>query len=403
MKIEKGNPIYTRLVDFIRTDWQTNRSVVDDMLLINNNRIIYMGVATFLVHCLFVIAFNLGYVPADDNEYVWRRGIILIHSLNAAAVLAITAASIVLFRKKTAFRSMMIVENIYIADLLIAGIAVVAVDQHVTSNITPFLIVCTIIGFFIVKRPINSILIFTGAYIAFHNLIGLYQADAAILMSNRANGFTFCSIGLCLSLIIWYSYRTNIMQDRKIKEQQEELKQLAFFDNLTGLLNRRRWMAILKDEIERMNRYGLECGLILMDIDHFKAVNDKFGHPVGDKVLEEIAYILKKELRITDKVARWGGEEFIILLPETSVPNSMASAEKIRKSIEEMQIRVDDTVIKVTASFGVARIMRREDFAVSYNRADEALYLAKRMGRNLVKSMESYNLRDTVTDDQTTA
>lgn len=392
-----------RLSDFIREDWRQNESVKNEMLLLNMHRMVLMGCATLFVHCLFILMFSYGFSAGSETEEAWRRDIIIIHSINALAVLAVTGATIYLDRKKTNFGLMLVVQYIFMADILLAGIALVTVDQQVTTNITPFLIVCTIIGFFIIKRPLASIVIFVAAFGAFFYMIGMFEKDAAILMTNRTNGLTFCCIGICLSLILWYAFRTSIMQARKIREQQDELQQLAFYDNLTGLLNRRRWMAILKDEIERLNRYGLECGLILMDIDHFKAINDKFGHPAGDKVLEEIAYILKKELRVTDKVARWGGEEFIILLPETSVPNTIASAEKIRKSIEELQVRFDDKSVGVTASFGVARIMRREDFAVSYNRADEALYLAKRMGRNQVRSMESHNLRDDMPVGKTTA
>jgi diguanylate cyclase len=271
----------------------------------------------------------------------------------------------------------------------------------VTPNITPFMIVCTIMAFFLILPPKRALAFFIAALVLFNIVIGFYQKDVAVLLSNRVNGITFCIIGFILSLLIWHARSINILQDQIIKGQQTELQQLAFYDNLTGLLNRRRWLVFLKDEMERLNRYGQDCSLFLMDIDHFKAVNDRYGHPTGDKVLEEVSYILKRELRTTDKLARWGGEEFAVLLPETSLENAVASAEKVRRSMEEFEIKLGGMDIVVTASFGVTKIQQNEDFEVCYNRADQALYLAKRMGRNQVRSIVKDDQDDEAAKDST--
>jgi len=162
----------------------------------------------------------------------------------------------------------------------------------------------------------------------------------------------------------------------------ERFRHLAETDRLTGLFNKGKFNEVLKKEIERVKRYKRPLSLIIFDIDHFKRINDTYGHKVGDEVLKELAKVIKKSVRKTDFVARWGGEEFVILALETDLEGAFKLAEKIRKTVEEHEF---PTVKNVTVSLGVAQYIdgeSPEDFII---RADMALYKAKEGGRNRVE------------------
>ena len=166
------------------------------------------------------------------------------------------------------------------------------------------------------------------------------------------------------------------------KRFEELLYRQSITDPLTNIYNRRFFMQMLEQEIERVKRNKKPFSLIMFDLDHFKNVNDRFGHAAGDTVLRSVANTVKKRIRKTDYFARWGGEEFIILLPETSLNNAAELAEELRKKISETAL---DGIGKVTASFGVTEYRNTDTMDTVLLRVDGALYEAKGSGRNCVK------------------
>jgi diguanylate cyclase (GGDEF)-like protein/PAS domain S-box-containing protein len=167
---------------------------------------------------------------------------------------------------------------------------------------------------------------------------------------------------------------------------KEEFKKLANTDPLTDLYNRRFFTEQAEREYHRAKRYSLSLTLFTIDIDHFKSINDKFGHPVGDQVLIEVTKKLTATLRQTDILARIGGEEFSILLPETSAQAGIVLAERIRKEQNKLTIIGDwQGAIKLSISIGVSSFLSDdESFDAMFSRADKALYQAKNYGRNKV-------------------
>ncbi len=161
----------------------------------------------------------------------------------------------------------------------------------------------------------------------------------------------------------------------------KELERLSITDSLTGLYNRIKIEEALGQEISRAERYGHPFSLLLLDVDHFKPVNDRFGHGMGDQVLVELAKILKDNLREVDVCGRWGGEEFIIILPEASLNSAVVIAEKICRSIEQARFPHEEIV---TCSIGAAEYMKKETSEALIHRTDTALYRAKDQGRNRV-------------------
>ncbi|WP_304104716.1 GGDEF domain-containing protein [Marinobacter antarcticus] len=164
---------------------------------------------------------------------------------------------------------------------------------------------------------------------------------------------------------------------------QDELTRLATTDPLTGCLNRSQLADILNSQIQLQERYGRASSLILLDLDYFKTINDQWGHLAGDKVLTELAERLRNRLRETDQLFRIGGEEFMIMLPETGQREGNLLANQLLTSISARPFLED---IRITASASIAQISKGETWSVWLNRADQALYGAKSRGRNQVVS-----------------
>lgn len=166
------------------------------------------------------------------------------------------------------------------------------------------------------------------------------------------------------------------------KLMEDEIYRYATTDNLTGLFNRRSFDQRLTEEMDLTMRYGAPMALIMYDFDGFKAINDAHGHAQGDKVLEQSSQLVKQNVRSTDMVVRWGGEEFMILVPQANLGRATVLAEKLRQVIEE---HVFSAKFHVTASFGVAEFLPGESKDKLLKRVDDALYRAKACGRNRVE------------------
>jgi diguanylate cyclase (GGDEF)-like protein len=180
----------------------------------------------------------------------------------------------------------------------------------------------------------------------------------------------------------WHA--VGIVRDISERKRFEELLyRQSITDPLTNIYNRRFFMQMLEQEMERTRRYGKAFSVIMLDLDHFKSVNDRFGHSAGDMVLKSVADMIKGRIRKTDYFARWGGEEFIILLPETSVEDAAGLAEELREQLGSMTL---PEVGGVTASFGVAGYRPSDTIDTILLRADNMLYEAKAAGRNCVRS-----------------
>lgn len=193
----------------------------------------------------------------------------------------------------------------------------------------------------------------------------------------------FTIILLFITSSLFGLYIVSVLQNynNKLVHMTDELDTLARTDPLTGLHNRRYGDECLDERIKVFHRFDKPFSMIMMDIDHFKAINDNFGHEMGDDVLKEIAKLITSSVREVDKVFRWGGEEFVIVLPYTDQENSAQIAEKLRKKISAYNFKVAQ---KITSSFGVVAYSKGLSVKEITAQADEALYLAKEKGRDQV-------------------
>jgi len=174
-------------------------------------------------------------------------------------------------------------------------------------------------------------------------------------------------------------------QNIELKNNEENLQFLASTDPLTKLYNRRYFSEISEHILELAKREKNQLSIIMLDIDYFKNVNDTYGHKVGDEVIISIASLLLRMSRKSDVSCRFGGEEFILLLPQTTITGAYIIAEKIRKAVENIEVKTDDgKIINYNISLGVSQVNLLHEHSIepAIKRADDALYEAKRTGRN---------------------
>ncbi len=240
-------------------------------------------------------------------------------------------------------------------------------------------------GLDLLPRFLASIVV-TGSYVAcyMYNVPGSLQypdLHQFVPLTGSAI-FLFTMIGHSL----YHLDRINFFQSRLVKKQRERVRQLARRDQLTGLYNRREFEDRFENEFERARRYGMDLSVMMLDLDHFKEVNDTHGHASGDDVLSAVGRVMKSSTRQVDIAGRYGGEEFTMVLPETDLEETRPMAHRLKETIAGLEFEADDgQPFQVTASIGIAEYQSSDgDHEDIIKRADEALYRAKDRGRDRV-------------------
>lgn len=217
----------------------------------------------------------------------------------------------------------------------------------------------------LISATFSSVILLVSAYY-YMNLAGIYAIHAF---------WVFCSFSFgCLGALIFDRSR------KAIFVAQQELHRLAITDPLTGVFNRNHLDNILTQEVGRCLRYNQVFGLLIIDIDKFKSVNDTFGHAIGDQVLQKTAQVLSQSIRENDTLIRWGGEEFVVIALEVDKQSLIRFSEKLRKIIEGEDYAA---VGKVTVSIGATLFRKNDTKETLISRADKVLYEAKEKGRNI--------------------
>lgn len=326
-----------------------------------------------------------------------------------AARLFVIISGLVLARVLSQWRSVLLLDGILFAyvvifsignDLLNLALATEISDDHWLAIPAGGYLIATL-GVY-VAAPFRFSLQVAGAAIfaaAYFVLVAVWPIE-----SNVNSLFVVLLFAAANAIGITAAYRTqelrraqwhNLEQERRVSERlqneieerqrlEDELRRQAITDPLTGIYNRRLLFREGEDIFNQAVRYGRELGLMLFDIDHFKRINDTYGHAAGDEVIKSVVGAVAGNLREPDLFYRYGGEEFAVLLPETDIAGASKIAERIRRAVESMTVKINGKSERVTISIGVT--VRKEGdpkFDALILRADDALYTAKEKGRNV--------------------
>jgi len=243
--------------------------------------------------------------------------------------------------------------------------------------IQAFGVMIIIIGIFMVINRLINMIAISVIIIASFNIMALYYIDG-LKFSEFSAGLVYLIIVLILCVIIAfkdnYYKRINYITNKKLIE-------LSNTDTLTGIYNRAKQNEELDRCINYSNRYNTDLSVVIIDFDDFKKVNDNYGHLTGDKLIIDFVKIVKNIIRKTDIFARWGGEEFVLILPNTDIDKAIEISERIRETVENNEF---EKISKFTCSFGVAQLSGNDDSYSILNKADLMLYNAKNAGKNIV-------------------
>ena len=362
----------------------------------NFNKLPFITLVGSLMTFSHVLVFHFFTETASSSEEYWRRGIEMTHVALTSIMLVICILCWLQARRRTGERTVyeMVLQFSVIVATLVGCIYLATLDQIVTASITPFLIACIIIALLFQLRPILAIAIFSFGYVLFSSMIGRYQVNPSVALSNRVNALTAVGLGSLLSFVFWKNAVRNYTQLNYISQQQEELGRinkrleiLATSDGLTGLQNRRMLDNRLGEILQACEESKETFSIVLFDLDRFKEYNDLYGHVQGDDCLKLMAKMLLGAMKFdADTVFRYGGEEFVLLLPNYNASEAFYTAEMVRTGIVDLQIvHAGNTAAPfVSASFGVLTLCSVSGFtdADVLGRVDTLLYQAKSQGRN---------------------
>ncbi|WP_100641924.1 GGDEF domain-containing protein [Alteromonas facilis] len=336
-----------------------------------NRRVVIVNLFAFIGSTITFLLFARAALAGD-----WPLAV----SLVAASFLFVTTRTLQVVRP-TRFYQLISSTVLQCCLMVLTLYLVITGGNNNTGPLWMYLVppVCMFLGGF--KRGLIANLGFTLCV-----SIVLFYPDNALLAANYSYEFktrllySFATI-IFLSALYEYSREQSFKAMRLLRD---EFEQQALHDQLTKLPNRRNLNEQLKHEYQRTVRDGQAFTVLLADVDNFKQINDSFGHDTGDDVLCKISDYLRQAVRGQDLLARWGGEEFLLLLPMTNASNAKDVAEKIRHYIESHPISVNNAKLNVTISIGLAEVTPDTTIDEAINLADKRLYIAKQQGRNKV-------------------
>ena len=392
----------TQMIDRV-TAWlgkntADSRLVADEVLTGNLKRIRWVTPVVMILNLVCAGMYHYGSGQSAQQQLAYKSAICRVHMGMALCMLACALAAHWLSRQPKAGRKGLWLQVVVPLSAMLFAVAFSVIEQAVTPNISPYLLSCAYISLLLLMRPAMTVWVFVIGYVFFFVGIGFTQPDQMQLLSNRTGGFFAAVLGLILGLVLWQRNTEYVLLQRKLKrrnrvllEQQHDLVWLAKRDALTGLFNRGEFLRLAEAELLRAHRHRHDTSAIMVDIDFFKNINDAYGHPAGDSALRHTAACLLAGVRATDVVARVGGEEFMVLLPQTSGDAALALAHKLQLGLQLAPAQIsDDLEIALTASFGVGTLPAGKSGTVAwlYASCDHALYEAKRRGRNRVEKTE---------------
>jgi diguanylate cyclase (GGDEF)-like protein len=407
IRVETPDPMLLPIY-FLDTEALTDRNILQAysyglvygviLAMISYNLMLYVGMRSnhhllYSIYLLFFLLMNVSYT-GHGYQWLWSESPKWQQWLNPALMHAYMASGLIFalyfLNIKATFPT---IYRIVTGTCIVLGILLLlsmfSTDQTIALWVA-FICAIPFTGFMILLGVLS--LRANNRYAKYFLLASISAVCGAAMTAAAVGGiipfnlvtYRFIDIGMmtdAILLALALADRFNVVQREKMIAEK-----MAGTDALTGLNNRRSFYKFAQPIWSRSLRNQSDSSAIMLDIDHFKSLNDRYGHAIGDRVLVQLADSLKKEARSGDILARWGGEEFLILLPDTGLDNAIGIAERMRKKISTLQIPVDhQETLTLTASFGAAHVKAiNMSLDELISKADQQLYRAKRQGRNCV-------------------
>ena len=331
---------------------------------------------TIIYAFIIILGETIIYIFLKDK--IFNTGLIVIEFIifNAAflPVLWISYTKHYLFR----IGVLQIILFIYFAGNLMFSCALSIVPQAELVTINPYIIGVFAIAAFINISPSMSLVLYLSVYTIFFFVLPFYQKNSEIATILQVNAFFMNALAWILNRAAFRMRVSSYIDKKIIEEQNDILKKIAIRDSMTLLLNHENLLKKLAEEIERSRRIQYPLSVLMLDIDYFKNINDRYGHLTGDKVIIKVAQILNDICRFSDIVGRYGGEEYLIITPDTGLKDAVILAERIRQKIQSAEFTQG---ICVTVSGGISEYKGGSVEDLIKN-ADTMLYKAKSNGRN---------------------
>lgn len=360
----------------------------------------YRWIVVLMVPLHAALAYLLSRYTAPDTHpemAQWAETVMRAHVMTCVFI-TVTGllAHVVLRTQQRASHAAIALQVFVSAGYFYSGAIMTIADlvANAGAGLSSFMMICIMFGVLGLMRPMISVPLYLSTYLVFSGMLHAAPINPMQLPSLSIVALVAPALALLASIVVWAQYAKAVMLRRQLSRsnqalvaQQHELAFLADHDTLTGLINRREFMRLGQMELNRAVRAGIHTQCVMVDLDYFKKINDVHGHPVGDAMLQHVAALLQRGVRTTDTVARLGGEEFIVLLPDTTREGACELAEKLRVMVYATPLVYLGVALPITASFGVSGTTRGQKAAIEsiYAAADRALYVAKQLGRNQVQ------------------
>jgi diguanylate cyclase len=346
---------------------------------------------TYLINNILLILIPIFLFLFFLNIFIHRLFIVAIIDLIAIIIAVIL---LVFFHRTNDFKNTSIFSVTLYTSLLIAYILISGPSDYAFT----WILVFPPISYFLLGRSTGRFVTMVSFMLIFLGILFFSPP----WVSNELSFISFINLlfaSICVTILISFSELSRAKAYDFIKLKNEELMRLSHTDALTGISNRLKLDEVMMKELARIRRGTPHFSIIMGDLDLFKRFNDNYGHLVGDQILVEIASAIVPICRLTDTVGRWGGEEFLIICPETSVEGATVLAEKVRKAVESLPLHRYGSV---TISLGVTSSKLEDDINTIVMRADRALYLAKSAGRNQVRSVQNTDFQLSLDESELT-
>lgn len=383
-----GNKLFRTKTDKRKTSLSDEQvyQIKNKIKAINYKRLLIFSILTSILEIALIIFHDFPVLLNENDDKSVSNMYFVLHLL-ILLVSLIVLSLLQIYRNRPDSRVYDFIAEITVLAGITLMAAVGALDLYSIGSVTSYISISVVVAIVILVEPPKNYIVYSIPHILFLLLAYHMHGDQRLTKDTMVNSTLFFLCILLVSKVLYETQEEQIASNIVLEETNKKLEYLSNYDFLTNIYNRRHFEDLVISNVAKQHYAGKTVALGVIDIDFFKSVNDNYGHKAGDMVIQEVAKKILHSLNKDDLAARWGGEEFMILLAGRNVEVSHNIANEIRESVENMIVNIEGNTICVTVSLGLTEFTgdTEKDFFEGFKKADEALYLAKENGRNRIE------------------